>query len=461
MKKFQSIREFIKNPPKGVPKSKRVGDPLFRKAVAKAFDKFDEFGGTDFRNNPQKTKKFIDFVNKEYKKLGGKHEELTHEEMINEIMKLKEDGHGDVISMKNKVGVAMKALETMKTELDKLGDNDNLPTWWTNKVATAVSSLDGMADYLDVKVEETELDENYKILGRTQNYKYEGGKIKISKQNYQKVNKDYKSMIKGKPFMLTLDPKGQFSILAPVVFEEVELDESLKTTHVVIDTSKNNEVVGSASDEKNIKQVYNDTARHTKKSVLKIVKLKRPVGAKKADKLFGYPLRMWEEVELKSLDEIIQANIRYKPEVKKAEAELIKTIQAYVYIPISANESAIDKSFKKLKDVIKKLKGKTRTEEDEKIFEELLEETKQLIQETKDPFKYDHSIYGRFKDTAPRKPYFNRLPADEMITENGSAPKEILDLFVKRMNQANKRDPESVEYVVVKGFKPNILIKGK
>jgi hypothetical protein len=70
--------------------------------------------------------------------------------------------------------------------------------------------------------------------------------------------------------------------------------ESLKITHVVIDTSKSNEVVGSASDEKNIKQVYNDTARHTKKSVIKIVKLKRPVGAKKADKLFGYPFRMWE-----------------------------------------------------------------------------------------------------------------------------------------------------------------------
>jgi len=341
MKKFQSIREFTR---KGTG-SKRVGDPLFNKAMSTAFDKFKEIGGTDFRNNPQKTQKFIDFVNKEYKRLGGKHEELTHEEMINEIMKLKEDGHGDVISMKNKVGVAMKALETMKTELDKLGDNDNLPTWWTNKVATAVSSLDGMADYLDVKVEETELDENYKILGKTQNYKYEGGKIKISKQNYQKVNKDFKSMIKGRPFMMTLDPKGQFSILAPVVFEEVELDESLKTTHVVIDTSKNNEVVGSASDEKNIKQVYNDTARHTKKSVLKIVKLKRPVGAKKADKLFGYPLRMWEEAELKSLDEIIQANIRYKPEVKKAQSELIKQIETYVFIPTFANESGVDKSF--------------------------------------------------------------------------------------------------------------------
>ena len=455
MKKFQSIREFTR---KGTG-SKRVSDPLFNKAVLTAFDKFKEIGGTDFRNNPQKTQKFIDFVNKEYKRLGGKHEELTHEEMINEIMKLKEDGHGDVISMKNKVGVAMKALETMKTELDKLGDNDNLPTWWTNKVATAVSSLDGMADYLDVKVEETELDENYKILGKTQNYKYEGGKIKISKQNYQKVNKDFKSMIKGKPYMMTLDPKGQFSILAPVVFEEVELDESLKTTHVVIDTSKNNEVVGSASDEKNIKQVYNDTARHTKKSVLKIVKLKRPVGAKKADKLFGYPLRMWEEAELKSLDEIIQANIRYKPEVKKAQSELIKKIEAYVYLPISANESAIEKSLKQLKDVIKKLK--TRTEEDEKIFEEILEETKQLIQETKDPFKYDHSIYARFKDTAERKPGFMRIPADQLMTENGSAPKEICDLFVNKINRVSKRDPESLEYVVKKGFQRAILIKGK
>ena len=51
----------------------------------------------------------------------------------------------------------------------------------------------------------------------------------------------------------------------------------------------------------------------------------------------------------------------YKPEVKKAESELIKKIQAYTYLPISTNENAIDKSLKQLKDVIKKLKGKTRT----------------------------------------------------------------------------------------------------
>ena len=39
----------------------------------------------------------------------------------------------------------------MNTELAKLNDEDDLPTWWTNKVATAVNKLDGMADYISAK----------------------------------------------------------------------------------------------------------------------------------------------------------------------------------------------------------------------------------------------------------------------------------------------------------------------
>ena len=70
------------------------------------------------------------------------------------IRSLKEDGHADVASMKNKVEKASKAIEIMRAELDKLGDDESLPTWWTNKVAIAVDTLDGMADYLDVKVED-------------------------------------------------------------------------------------------------------------------------------------------------------------------------------------------------------------------------------------------------------------------------------------------------------------------
>ena len=70
------------------------------------------------------------------------------------IRSLKEDEHADVASMKNKVEKASKAIEIMRAELNKLGDDDSLPTWWTNKVAVAVERLDSMADYLDVKVED-------------------------------------------------------------------------------------------------------------------------------------------------------------------------------------------------------------------------------------------------------------------------------------------------------------------
>jgi len=56
-----------------------------------------------------------------------------------------------VASMKTQVQIAMDALQKMNTELGKLSDEEELPTWWTNKVATAVSKLDGMADYIDAK----------------------------------------------------------------------------------------------------------------------------------------------------------------------------------------------------------------------------------------------------------------------------------------------------------------------
>ena len=64
-----------------------------------------------------------------------------------------EDGHTDVASAKNQVKIARSALQKMDMELSKLSDEEDLPTWWTNKVAVAVDNLDGMADYLDTQVE--------------------------------------------------------------------------------------------------------------------------------------------------------------------------------------------------------------------------------------------------------------------------------------------------------------------
>ena len=83
-----------------------------------------------------------------------------NESLLDNVNKmLSESGHTDVASMKNKVQIAMSALQKMEGELGKLGDEDDLPTWWTNKVATAVSRLDDMSDYLDTQVEEFELNE--------------------------------------------------------------------------------------------------------------------------------------------------------------------------------------------------------------------------------------------------------------------------------------------------------------
>ena len=69
---------------------------------------------------------------------------------------IQEDGHTDVASAMTNVKVAMAALSKMSGELAKLKPEDSLPSWWTNKVAIAVDKLDGMADYLDTKVEQNE-----------------------------------------------------------------------------------------------------------------------------------------------------------------------------------------------------------------------------------------------------------------------------------------------------------------
>ena len=97
---------------------------------------------------------------------------------------LSEDGHTDVASMKNKIQIAQKALMTMQGELTKLGDEDDLPTWWTNKVATAVSRLDDMSDYIDTQVEDVQLDE--KIAGLVKKADKSGMPYSVLKKVYDR-----------------------------------------------------------------------------------------------------------------------------------------------------------------------------------------------------------------------------------------------------------------------------------
>ena len=65
--------------------------------------------------------------------------------------------------------------------VSKLGDEAELPTWWTNKVATAVSRIDDMSDYLDTQVDEeyeSELNEWGEI---EEDSEYQGRKVKLNK----------------------------------------------------------------------------------------------------------------------------------------------------------------------------------------------------------------------------------------------------------------------------------------
>jgi len=79
---------------------------------------------------------------------------MSYQSYIVRKLNIQEDGHGDVVSMKNKVKIAMSALEKMEAELNKLSDEDSLPTWWTNKVAVAVTSLDKATDFMSANKSE-------------------------------------------------------------------------------------------------------------------------------------------------------------------------------------------------------------------------------------------------------------------------------------------------------------------
>ena len=150
------------------------GDASAKTKTSTHTKKFKQMFGEVLPDNADQGDYIDDFAKSDAPQFKGKSKEKRkemaiaaylskNESTLDEVMEtLNESGHTDVASMKNKVQIAMSALQKMEGELSKLGDEDDLPTWWTNKVATAVSRLDDMSDYLDTQVEESELDErNY------------------------------------------------------------------------------------------------------------------------------------------------------------------------------------------------------------------------------------------------------------------------------------------------------------
>jgi hypothetical protein len=225
--------------------------------------------------------------------------------------------------MKTQVQIAKDALEKMNMELGKLGDEEDLPTWWTNKVATAVGKLDGMADYINAKsqqgdnmneaprqlkdpkketmvmkvkdagsimvIDKKDL-QKYTSKGYIQvesnlqekEIRHDGkGPIKMSKKEYDKINKFRKGAIRGKPHVMATIKKGGFdyNMLVPVIFEEVEsnLQEKVRT-YTVIHIKKGKEII--------------KTSKGTYDAALQYAKMK---GLKNT---VGVDVHLMEEIEL-------------------------------------------------------------------------------------------------------------------------------------------------------------------
>ena len=106
---------------------------------------------------------------------------------------VQEDGHRDVESVNNQIHTAIKALKTIKDQVNKLSDDTDLPSWWTNKVAIAIDKLDGMADYIDSNVpEQIEIEEKQRLDPKCwKGYRKQGTKVKdgVRVNNCVKIKK--------------------------------------------------------------------------------------------------------------------------------------------------------------------------------------------------------------------------------------------------------------------------------
>src|SRR6056300_543028 len=71
---------------------------------------------------------------------------------------IKEDGHDDVSSSKRMAQVIAEEAQLILKELEKKSEEESLPTWWTNKLATSAHNMNAARDYISNDIKE-DLDE--------------------------------------------------------------------------------------------------------------------------------------------------------------------------------------------------------------------------------------------------------------------------------------------------------------
>ena len=72
----------------------------------------------------------------------------TFREALNEVRKIKEDGHTDVASAVRQSKTSIEDASQMLSKLQGMNPEDSLPSWWMNKIAIAANSMNKLRDYL-------------------------------------------------------------------------------------------------------------------------------------------------------------------------------------------------------------------------------------------------------------------------------------------------------------------------
>ena len=166
----------------------------------------------------------------------------THAKQADDLEKaMKEDGHADVSSAIRQCKTITEDATEIDGKLQTMSPEDNLPTWWTNKLAVASNSMNKMRDYIVNPIqEETELDEmkepfvvvdtadGDKVVGTASSEK--GAKEIITTAQLPPMK------IKDKKTLKIVKVKKKQMIGHPIK-EEVELDESkMKDLSMKIDS---------------------------------------------------------------------------------------------------------------------------------------------------------------------------------------------------------------------------------
>ena len=122
----------------------RYKDPLNKKRFAVPF------------KTAEKAKEKMD----QLKRDGVKEIEITKDILKGKFKEeyIKEDGHDDVPSSKRMAQVISEDAQLIIKELNKKSDEDELPTWWTNKLAVSAHNMNAARDYITDNIKE-ELEE--------------------------------------------------------------------------------------------------------------------------------------------------------------------------------------------------------------------------------------------------------------------------------------------------------------